>query len=294
MQTNMQTVIGAFEDRATAQRAVDRLLAEGIGRDDVHIEQSDADTTGSPARETREYDEDYGSSIGGFFASIFGGAREHERHATRYAEAVRRGNSVVIVDASTPEQAERAAALLHELGAINVDERAEQWRASGWTEPEAARATEGDQTLNVVQEELQVGKRMVERGGVRVFERVSEKPVRELLRLREERAVVERRPVDREASPEELANFREGSIEVRERAEEPVVAKTTHNDEEERESKDEQEREQSVEDTVRRKDVEVQRMEGDRAIERERAVAKDGEVAPDRTRTNKGKPRKNV
>jgi hypothetical protein len=49
-------------------------------------------------------------------------------------------------------------------------------------------------------EQLQVGKREVEHGGVRVRSRVIEKPVEEHLRLREERVVVNRRPVNREVT----------------------------------------------------------------------------------------------
>jgi hypothetical protein len=51
--------------------------------------------------------------------------------------------------------------------------------------------------MPVVQEELQVGKRAVSNGGVRVVQRVTETPVKEMIRLRDERATIERRPVDR-------------------------------------------------------------------------------------------------
>lgn len=329
----MQTVIGAFDDRATAQRAVERLVESGIGRDDVHVEQSDTAGTTTDMRSTsdtsgeRRADEDRGalSSFGHFFASIFGEDHDRAGHADRYAEAVRRGSSVVIVDATTEEQAEKAASLLHELGAVDVDERAQQWRASGWSENtdqrragmdsvtsgtdsslrnEGERALTGNRegVLDVVQEELQVGKRSIDRGGVRVIQRVSEKPVRELVRLREERAIVERRPVNREATAEDLSNFREGTIEVRETAEEPVVAKTARVVEEVRVGKDVQEREQTIEDSVRRKDVDVERLEGGREVERERAVAADRTSdnlsvsrdpdATDRTVTSQKKPRR--
>src|SRR5690349_4002335 len=70
------------------------------------------------------------------------------------------------------------------------------------------------QTLPVVEEQLKVGKRQVEGGGVRVFTHTSERPVEEQVTLREERASVERRPVDRPASDADLAAFKEGSIEV--------------------------------------------------------------------------------
>ena len=300
----MQTVIGAFEDRDTAQRAVERLIDAGFDRDDVHVEQgASTSSTGSTgvttsSTDTRaDQDEGFFASIGHFFASLFGDDQPTGR-AGVYSEAVRRGTSVVVVDANDEEESDRAATLLHELGAIDVDERAEQWRKEGWTGYDAGlpmpddaqsrldlqsrdrtseTSTGREGAMDVVQEELQVGKRAVDRGGVRVIQRVSEKPVRELVRLREERAVVDRRPVDREATSEDLTNFREGTMEVRETVEEPVVSKKARVVEEVRVGKDVQEREQTIEDSVRRKDVDVERIEGEGrgTMERERAVASD-------------------
>jgi uncharacterized protein (TIGR02271 family) len=313
-------VIGAFDDRRSAERAVEKLVKAGCDRGDVHIEPADggAMQTGSAATtpsDASRVDEDRGvmASIGHFFASLFGEDDDSRRHVNRYSEAVHRGNAVVVVDAANDEEAEHAATLLHEAGAIDVDERAEQWRSQGWDESEAGNrylgsapgntqgfapqgtafdATPGtaqtgqrtgkltgEQKLDVVQEELSVAKRMVQRGGVRVVQRLSEKPVRELVRLREERAVIDRQPVDRQATAADLSNFREGTLEVRETAEEPVVQKTARVVEEVRVGKDVREREQTIEDTVRRKDVEVQRLPGEgmsrTEIERERAMAAD-------------------
>jgi stress response protein YsnF len=131
--------------------------------------------------------------------------------------------------------------------------------------------------LDVVQEELQVGKRSLDKGGVRVVQRVTEKPVREVVRLREEHATVDRRPVDRPSHAGDLNAFKEGTLEVRETAEEPVVAKTARVVEEVRVGKEVREREETIEDKVRRKDVDVQRWKAAArpAVERERAVASD-------------------
>jgi hypothetical protein len=150
-----------------------------------------------------------GGGIGGFFSHLFGGGEKHHEHASTYHEAVQRGSSVVVVDARDEAQAEQAVECLHQLGAINVDERAQQWRASGWSPSRqqgqcSARTLRDDAppqgqegVLDVVQEELHVGKRSLDKGGVRVVQRVTEKPVREVVRLREEHATVDRRPVDR-------------------------------------------------------------------------------------------------
>lgn len=269
----MQTVIGAFDDRATADQAVQRLVDMGFERSDVHVECN----TDRAALQGQEREVAVGRR--GFFASLFGLDDErHSPHASTWSEAVRRGSSVVVVDAQDETQADRAASCLHELGAVDVDERAKQWQAEGWggSEQAASAPAKDGKVLDVVQEELDIGKRQLDRGGVRVMQRVTERPVREIVQLRDERAVVERRPVDRPATPGELAATGEEAIEVREMTEEPVVAKRARVVEEVRLGKEVRERQETVEDTVRRKDVDVQRIEGgDTRLERERAVASD-------------------
>lgn len=273
----MQTVIGAFDDEAQAQRAVDQLASDGFDRSDVHVERGQ-DGTGQVATGTSEEHRHHG-----FLAWLFGESDEHQRDRSVYTEAVRRGSSLVVVDAQDDAQAARAVSCLQGLGAINVNERAQQWRTEGWSDGQPLAGAERDDTpadakegvLDVVQEELQVGKRQLDNGGVRVIQRVSEQPVREVLRLRQERAVVDRRAVDRPATAGDLDTFKEGTLEVRETAEEPVIAKTARVVEEVRVGKKVEEREQVVEDTVRRKDVDVQQLQGNRTMERDRAVAAD-------------------
>lgn len=282
----MQTVIGAFDDRAQAQQAVDRLVQLGIPPEDLHVEQQDTASASAPTTSMREDASAGDAPRQGFFASLFGMDDDESDDATRaqaatWEEAVHRGTSVVVVDAGDEARAELAANCLRELGAVDVDARSEQWRTEGWTggmgRSKAPRTQETQgregQKLDVVQEELRVGKRAVETGGVRVFQRVTEKPVREIVQLREERAFVERRPVDREVSPDQIDAFKEGSIELREMSEQPVVGKTARVVEEVRVGKQVQEREATVEDKVRRKDVEVERMAANNP--RERAVAAD-------------------
>jgi uncharacterized protein (TIGR02271 family) len=117
-------------------------------------------------------------------------------------------------------------------------------------------------TFEVVEEEVNIGKREVERGGVRVHTRVEEVPVEEQVRLREERVNVQRRPVDRPASAADFQAFKEGTVEVTATAEEPVVEKRARVVEEVVIDKDVQERTQTVRDTVRRKDVEIEQVDG--------------------------------
>lgn len=126
---------------------------------------------------------------------------------------------------------------------------------TGRTDRDLADRTD-DGTIQLVEERLAVGKREVERGGVRVRSYVVETPVHEQVSLREERVTLERTPVDRPVTNAD-ALLQERNIELTETAEEAVVAKNAVVTEELTLRKDVTERTQEINDTVRRTEVEV-------------------------------------
>ncbi|GIZ51709.1 YsnF/AvaK domain-containing protein [Noviherbaspirillum aridicola] len=117
-----------------------------------------------------------------------------------------------------------------------------------------------EQRIPIVEEELRVGKREVQRGGVRIYSRIRETPVNESVTLREEHVHVERHPVNQPASEADIAAFKEGSVELRETAEEPVVSKTARVVEEVVVGKEVTQETANINDTVRRTDVEVEQL----------------------------------
>ncbi|MCS0630085.1 YsnF/AvaK domain-containing protein [Telluria mixta] len=122
--------------------------------------------------------------------------------------------------------------------------------------------TTGKAAIPVVQEEVRVGKRQVERGGVRVFSRLVETPVNETVSLREEHVSVERRPVDQPINPADVAALKDKTIELRETAEEAVVQKSARVVEEVVVGKEVSQRQEKIQDTVRHTEVEVQPLQG--------------------------------
>jgi uncharacterized protein (TIGR02271 family) len=111
-------------------------------------------------------------------------------------------------------------------------------------------------TVPVIQEELEIGKRIVERGGVRVHSHIEKMPIEEVIRLREEHVEVERRAVNRPVSAADA--FEEVTIEVTETAEEAVVAKQARVVEEVIVGKRSEEHDEKIQETVRRQDVDVE------------------------------------
>jgi uncharacterized protein (TIGR02271 family) len=188
---------------------------------------------------------------------------------------------VLTADTRSEEEADRAMKIMDRFNPTDIDERSSQWKKQGWSGYDASaprlsrdeiererstyaqtRQTSASDTsrIPVIEEELKVGKREVQRGGIRVFQRVSETPVHESVQLRQEQVKVTRRPVDKPASAADLAAFKEGSVELRETSEEAVVSKTARVVEEVVVGKEVSERTEEVKDTVRRTDVDIEKL----------------------------------
>jgi len=116
----------------------------------------------------------------------------------------------------------------------------------------------GEITIPVVEEKMNVSKKEVEQGGVRVHKSVKERPVEADVTLREEQVRVDRRPVDRPTTAGTGDTFKDTTIEVTQKAEQAVINKEARVVEEVVVRKDVNERTEKVRDTVRRTDVQVE------------------------------------
>jgi uncharacterized protein (TIGR02271 family) len=218
------SVISAFDNKIASQ-VIDALLDEGFQDRDIQVLKGDADELMSEIAEHGFGKED----------------------ARGFAEAA--GEGKTLVAARVPEEkVERAVAIM------------ERYEAS---QGKGSQGSGREETVQVVEEELSVGKRKVASGGVRVTTSVSERPVKETVRLREEHVEAERRPADRTLSAKEAeAAFEEKTVEMMGTSEEAEVRKEARVVGEVSLSKETKERQQTVRDTVRRTDVEVEEIEG--------------------------------
>lgn len=263
----MQTVVGVFDTVDDAEMARNELVRAGFDESSVQV-QSHTDETSyqssTDARTDSTDGEGFMSGVSHFFKDLFGTEDEHTGH---YSEHVRRGGSVVAVTVSDDSKVEAARAALAAAGAVDIDKRAEGWREEGYSsyDPTAKpyRAdevqAERGRVVPVVREELEVGKRQVDLGAVRVFSRMESRPVNETVELREERADIQRRPVDRPATDADLKAFEGGAIEVHEMAERAVVNKSARVVEEVVVGTHVDTKQQTISDTVRNTVVEVQK-----------------------------------
>jgi uncharacterized protein (TIGR02271 family) len=193
---------------------------------------------------------------------------------------------MLCAEVGSHEDTDKIVAILEETSSVDLDHRQEAWRSEGWspydassgTSPSAsalsgAHASTGasastgqagniveEQRIPIVEEQLVVGKREVNRGGARIRTYVREVPVHEQVSLREEHVSIERHPVSETVSSADLNRgdmFQERSIEMTETAEEAVVAKQAKVREELVVRKTAEEHVETIDDTVRRTEVEV-------------------------------------
>ncbi|RDI50505.1 YsnF/AvaK domain-containing protein [Microvirga subterranea] len=262
-----KTVTCLYQDQDKAAVIVSRLEQAGISRSDIDVY---TDVSGDLIDDLDD-----------------AGVPRSDAHA--YAEGVRRGGSLVAVECDE-EEVDRVIGILDGEGLLDLDEQQTAWRSEGWQGYDAstsggtsrlgtaAAGTTGgltetsgttyagsdrtdmsdrDEVIPVVEEELHVGKRDVGGGRVRIHSRVVERPVQEQVSLREERVHVERRPVDRPLGDADEA-FRDRTIEAEERREEAVVSKEARVTEEVVVRKEAEHRTETVSDTVRRTEVDVE------------------------------------
>ena len=263
-----ETIVAVFDSESEADAAVRDLQSV------VPASAVSRHSSGTSAVATSTTDVAPSAKEPGFWSSLFGGEPDHS--TALYDRSVERGGVVVTVKA-TAEQAVRVTEIIERHNPIDLDERASSYGLTT-TAPTAPVTGRGDldagvtdrgtagigagagDRLELSEESLTVGKRAVSRGTTRVRRFVVERPVEEQVTLRDEKVSVQRRPVadGRSVNPD----FSDKTIEMTETGEEAVVGKTARVTEEVLLSKAASDRVETVRDTVRKEDVEIQTVPG--------------------------------
>ena len=256
----VETIVAVYDTSAHADAAVRDLEAASVPSNAISRENgtsgSATSTTAAPVREK------------GFWASLFGG--ESDVDTSVYDRSLNSGSSIVTV--KVPEEhVQRVTSILERHSPIDIDERAASYGLGGTTTTTATTAPTtgttatqgavragGEEVIALSEEQLAIGKRLVNRGTTRIRRFVVETPVEEAVTLRSEQVSIERRPVAPGTKVTD-ADFTDRTIEVTETAEEAVVGKMAQVKEEVVVKKTATERVETVRDTVRREDIEVVR-----------------------------------
>ena len=258
---NSETIVAVFDTPAHAQLAIADLEAAGIPAASI---QHYAHETYDPAQSIGGTSTE-GTHNGGFWAWLMGEETSDQHHL--YNKSLQSGSTVVTVISNSGDN-DRIVSILEQHAPVDLEERGSQYgltsattapvTAAGTydaTEHVAAKGGLGEEVISLAEESMQVGKRAIDRGTTFVRRYVVEKPVEEMVRLRDETVSVFRRP----ASGASVANdaFTNKTISVKETAEEAVISKTAHVVEEVVVKKQVNERDEKVTDTVRREEVEI-------------------------------------
>lgn len=136
-------VIGTYEDHAQALSAKHELLASGFSRGDVQLNPDDELTGAHSPRSGPESKTASGSSIGDLFNAMFGTQQNKSTYSNLYADAVRRGDSVLTVEVSSETDCARARQIMSGHGPVDIEERSADWVWHGWRghDPEKASAS---------------------------------------------------------------------------------------------------------------------------------------------------------
>jgi uncharacterized protein (TIGR02271 family) len=269
-----RTVTAFFDSREEAEAAKARLQSSNLDADRIRIVDKDSSSSSSSGASSAESRGFFGS-----LADMF--MPDEDRYA--YQEGINRGGYLLCAQVDEAE-ADQAIRLLDESNSVDFDQRETEWRGQGWAGwtggtmnnqqvasgdsygqqqafSESGRAI-SEEHIPVVEEQLRVGKREVNRGGARVRSYVRETPVHEQINLREEHVDVERRPMNERIDPARAGDMlEEREISMTEMGEEAVVAKEARVVEEVVVRKTAQEHVEQIDDTVRRTEVEVERGE---------------------------------
>ena len=260
-----ETIIAVYDTAAHAEEAVRDLQAANVPPGAISQHAGTATGSGlmagsaqtaAPAREP------------GFWNRLFGGEPDHDTSV--YDRSLDSGSTVVTVRVPD-EHIESVSRILEAHDPIDLDQRANGYglgaassatAATTTAATTAATATQGgDEVISLAEEQLVVGKRLVNRGSTRVRRYVVETPVEQNVTLQSERVSIERRPVSAGTHVADTA-FTDRVIEVTETDEEVVVGKTAHVAEEVVIRKDAVDHVETVRDTVRREDIEVEKVPG--------------------------------
>jgi len=192
-----------------------------------------------------------------------------EYEARVYGKTVEGGGAVLTLRVPDTEL-RRAMGILNQHHIVDVQRRAiESGFASSGVATTASTVPvpvkplttdiDKEQVLRLAEEQLEVGKRLVTDGTTRIRRFVVEKPVEAKVTLHEEHLEIVRRAAATPASLKDIEWGDDKTIEFVDSHEEPVLTKSVHIAEEVQIGRKKSDRVETVHDTVRRQDVQVER-----------------------------------
>jgi uncharacterized protein (TIGR02271 family) len=240
-----RTVTALYDTRAEAETACGRLAAE-VNAGQVRI-------------------------IGKDTAGALDMLKIAPEDAKTYRKEVGRGGFLLVAEVAEGQNPERIIRVLEGAPAAEFDTPRAAQPARPAPQPLGTERADAppmrepleEERIPRVEEELRIDRRQVERGGARVRSFVREQPTEQEVTLREEHVDIENRPVERRLTAADIEAgglLKERVFEVSEVREEPVVSKEAVVREEVIVKKTVSERTETIRDTVRHTEIEVEEL----------------------------------
>ena len=247
---NWEKVVTAYDSVDKAKNAAKVLQNAGIDTSDMSVIDRTA---------LASHDADHV----GLWRRLFGeNVWEHE--AAVYGDTLKKGGAILAARVPS-DQVARVMPLfdvhqpldVHTVAA-RIGEKVPVEAKALVTSPITKASAKNTETLRLAEEQLNVGKRMFQTGTTRIRRFVTERPVQANVTLHEEHAEVVRRAITDPAYVADI-DWSDKAYEVTETAEEAVVSKSARVVEEITLRKTGTDHVETVKDTVRRQEVEVER-----------------------------------
>ncbi|HLH42679.1 MAG TPA: YsnF/AvaK domain-containing protein [Bryobacteraceae bacterium] len=257
-----EKVVAAYDTTAHADAAVNTLKSAGYSSHDISVIRNEGDIARA----------DFGEL--GFWQRLFG--RDINPHeAEVYGRALRQGGAIVTVRVPDSE-APKVMKLLDTHKPVDVLDRARMYGLVGAETTKTGAPTSGmfrkdetapspttlrkdEEVVRLAEEQINVSKRQVEGGKTRVRRFIVERPVEANVTLHEEHCEVVRRAITDPSYVKDI-DWSEQVIEVTDTIEEPVVSKSARVAEEVVIRKKGSDRIETIHDTVRKQQLEVEKV----------------------------------
>jgi stress response protein YsnF len=259
-------VVAIYPNRSQADEARKRLLSEGVESGCIRLSDNSVESSRSDVGSDKQQNGD------GLFSWLFGSNVADDERATYQSQmhGARTAVSVMIDEGAV----ERVEDTLEQFDPIDVRENvtagsgaqsafaadsASDTTATTTNNSKSASsgisgASSEEKVIPIVEEKLNVGKQTIERRH-RIRTRIIDQPIEQQVNLKDERVVIERRPVSDASGAATSAALQPSEVEIIERHEQPVVAKESRVKEEVVVRKDTSDRIETVRDTVRHTEV---------------------------------------
>lgn len=266
-----EKIVTLFDTTQQAEAARKNLIKAGFPDDDINlISGENLQHEGKAIRHPSIWQRLFGTDV-------------EEDYADVYTRAMDTGGVILTLRADEDDAA-RAMGILDRHQAVDVPSRKTGLADTGLTTGATAAAgavgatgtaatshtdavhtsLTGDESeeeiLRLAEENLEVGKRLVKEGSTRVRRYVTTEDVTAEVALREQHADIFRRAVDEPAYLGDI-DWSEKVVEVTETHEQPVVNKTAKVVEEVVVRTDESERVETINDTIRRQNVDIEHVD---------------------------------